>query len=289
MKTTSSGSASQEAPKFDVPPGAVPAGASVVPMPKQSSSVAAYVPDDIDYVPTDYELPPLRRYVSVRQKDLKNSEGETIRRAGVFEFNDPADADAPDKDELLLAILEIRDGAIYFEEGKRDPVCKSHDGKTGSRPREGSRFGTCSSCSLGQFGADGSRPLCRPQLHLLCWDVNDQRPLIFTLSWSGEREFHGFHEHMKLKAEREYPKRNGQAPYIFHLYAVPVAVQFIRRGAYEYYVPIFGTEAPLPAELVALTRNARKTLRPEFERAIQEAQDNVENYGAAPANGGQTY
>jgi hypothetical protein len=283
VKTTSRESSSQETPIFGAPQGADPEKATAVPAVTPSSAVAQYVPDDIDYVPTDYELPPLRRYVSVRQKDLKNESGDVLRKAGRFEFNDPADANAPDKDELLLSVLEIRDGAIYFEEGKRDPVCKSHDGKTGSRPREGSRFGTCSTCSLGQFGLDGSRPLCRPQLHLLCWDVNEQRPLVFTLSWSGEREFHGFHEHMKLKAEREYPKRNGQAPYIFHLYAVPVAVQFIRRGAYEYYVPIFGTEVPLPAELVALTRNARKTLRPEFERAIQEAQDNVENYGAASA------
>ena len=236
---------------------------------------------DVDYDETQHEEPKLR-FVGLRQKDLRDRDGRIVREAGRFRTGKVSDLSYDDREELYVTVLAFTPGLVYFRDlNQVEPTCKSIDMKSGSRPREvvdGKQyFGACETCHLGQWGSGGpKRKACRENRSIFAFDWGAEAPVVLRIGVSSLAPWQAYDEHVTGIARRHFAK-GGKVPFIHHMIAVKVGVEYRAEPA-GHYVVRFAEPVTLPRDRQVAMAEFRAKALSDFRDAVERADVEAEDY-----------
>lgn len=140
--------------------------------------------------------------VTIRQKDVKNEDGDVLIKAGNFRMRDSVfdkTTDIKGMEGLYVSPLADTPCRVFFNELTDDqPTCKSRDAKTGT----GEPGGVCEQCILNRFHPqnDGKK-ICNEGRMILVHDKNLNGCYLLQLSPSGIKPYDKY----KKLVRRLYP------------------------------------------------------------------------------------
>lgn len=204
--------------------------------------------------------------VTIRQKDLKDEKGKTIRSAGGWRFKDSifdatADVDGDTGIEVHVLIDEVC--RTYWLEGNSDkPSCKSRGGKVGV----GVPGGSCRECSLCRFGKDGTRPRCTEGRRLLVLDPHMKSCYVVQLPPSAIRPYDDY-KRLIRELNKDLP------PFMTK---TRITLEYVTEAKHPYYRPVFTPNGVGDKALFDEMRKLRAELRDAFEQTEMEGESDDE-------------
>lgn len=176
-------------------------------------------------------------YIQIRQKELKDEQGNILRQAGSFCLaGEGKKGKLPDYDKLYVTIMREQHSRQMWEQGKDDePICKSLDMKKGI----GNPGIYCVECEHSRWDNEkGEPPKCKTSINLLCLshDPENEGLFVVTFSPSGIKPWNNFFKHM---GNHKVLVNEAMTPVPLHFWRIEITTDYVSRGGNQYYVPVF--------------------------------------------------
>ena len=195
-------------------------------------------------------------FSQIRQKPITNDEGDIIRKAGTFKFNDGRD----DSKEIKGTVIATYPAKVYWKSiTDSEPTCKSNDGKTSLSGK------ICNDCELSKWQDGMKPPKCKGCINILVTEgipksMQDVRSNIFVLSVHGS----------SLKPWNKYFTSLLKE----ELFPVNVITTFttkhVKDNKGEYYIIVCEMVRKTPDKSMNLIREIRKSVMEESRMALPE-------------------
>lgn len=242
-------------------------------------------PDDEWYKP---EKPPVS-FVRVRQKDLVDAAGETVRRAGAFRFGKVDDLSSDDVKTLRLTIFAFSPGRVYYQDVKDDePTCDSRDAVHGSRAAEqvdGKMvYGECAKCWLSQRGSGvggEGRKACRENRSIFALNLETETPVILTIGPSSLSNFAKYDSYISSESAKAFGPESVKS--LHHMAAITASLEYKREPA-GHYVVKWNDAAILPKSVQQMMASLKEEALERFKEASKAQPIEKEDYVGTPGS-----
>lgn len=206
--------------------------------------------------------------VTIRQKDLKDDQGNTEIPAGNFRMRDSVfdkTIDVDGKIGLEVAILGDTPCRVFFQNLEdKQPECRSRDAKSG----DGKPGGDCSECKLNRFhpdnvGKDVSKmKFCKEGRMILVYDFHHVGCYLFQVGPSGIKAYDGYKKLIRLL----YPK----VP--FYMVKTRVVLEYESEPS-SHYKPDFTPTEVGDMTVFEMLKEFRKQSKDLFAASVSKAVD----------------